>query len=147
MNRKAVGPGTLWLSVAETKRLLDLIKKNKTPNIEMLPPGPALRRGAPDERDRPLWQSEAGLFLRWGLMGPGQRDPVESRAFLELVQRARREPITEGTFISCFGFGYATMEEKLTSFLKKALAATTAIDDLPFAFPSGDPCRPPHPIR
>jgi len=60
-----------------------------------------------------------------------------SRAFLELVRRARREPITEQVFTDCFGFGYAAMEGKLASLLKVVLARPNSIDlDMPSGFPA-----------
>ena len=69
-------------------------------------------------------------------MGPGHVDPAMSRAFLELVRRARREPVTEQVFTECFGFGYAAMEEKLGLFLKAVLAHPTSVDlDMPGSFP------------
>jgi hypothetical protein len=59
-----------------------------------------------------------------------------SRAFLELVRRARTAPITEQVFTDCFGFGYAAMEEKLAAFLQEVLAQPTSVPlDMPSEFP------------
>ncbi len=134
--RRAEGPGTLWVSLDETQELLKRIKKDKKARIVV----PSLRslfaESTPSDQGLPLWRSEAGLFVRWGLMGPGHDDPAMSRAFLALVRRARREPVTEQMFTECFGFGYAAMEEKLGSFLKSALALPTSVDlDMPHDFP------------
>jgi hypothetical protein len=51
-----------------------------------------------------------------------------SRAFRELVRRARSEPVTERMFNDCFGFGYAEMETRLEAYLKDVLAQPTSID-------------------
>jgi len=120
--RQAVGPGTLWVSLDETQRLLQQLRKDKKTRIAIPPLRELFAEAPPAAGSLPLWDSEAGLFVRWGLMGPGHKDPVMSRAFLELVRRARRAPVTEQVFVDCFGFGYAAMEEKLEAFLKTVLA-------------------------
>jgi hypothetical protein len=120
--RQAVGPGTLWISLDETQRLLQQLKKDKKTKIAMPPLCELFAEAPPPAESLALVDSAAGLFVRWGLTGPGHEDPVMSRAFLDLVRRARREPITEQIFTDCFGFGYAVMEEKLEAFLKAVLA-------------------------
>lgn len=130
--RKASGPGTLWISLDNTRQVLNQLKKDKKTKIVMLPLGALFAETPPSAENRALWESEAGLFLRWGLLGPGREDPVMSRAFFEFVRRASREPVTDEMFTDCFGFGYAAMEEKLASFLKAALAQPTSVDlDMP----------------
>ena len=123
---RASGPGTLWISVAETQRLLQELKHNKSARIQMLPLAGLFSEIPPAEANRPLWESEAGLLVRWGLMGPGHDDPALSRGFLEVVRRARQEPVSEALFTACFGFGYAAMEARLESFLKTVLAQSRA---------------------
>jgi hypothetical protein len=137
--RRAEGPGTLWVSLDETQQLLQQLKKDKKTKI-MIPPLRGLFDEAPlSGESRPLWVSEAALFVRWGLMGPGHEDPVMSRAFLEFVRRARREPVTEQIFTDCFGFGYAAMEGKLESFLRAVLAQPNSVDlSFPAYFPEVD---------
>jgi hypothetical protein len=72
-------------------------------------------------------------------MGPGRDDPAMSRAFLELVRRARREPVTGAVFAECFGFGYAAMEGRLETFLRQVLARPTSVDlDMPRHFENPD---------
>jgi hypothetical protein len=129
---RAEGPGTLWVTLDETERLLAMIKKDKKAKLA-IPPLTALFIEPPPEADRlALWESEAGLFVRWGLMGPGRNDPALSRAFLEFVRRARNEPVTERMFSDCFGFGYAAMQERLAAYLKQVLARPTSVDlDMP----------------
>ena len=124
----AQGPGTLWVSLDETQRLLSELKKHKKATIAILPLQKLFAETPVPDGDRALWASEAGLFARWGLMGPGRADPAMSRAFLELVRRARREPANEQVFTECFGFGFAAMEGKLESFLKEVLAQPTSVD-------------------
>jgi len=137
---RADGPGTLWISVDETNRLIRQLKddgeKGTTTPIAMLPLRELFSETPPHAEHVPLWESEAALFVRWGLMGPGSEDPDTAHAFLELVRRARRERVTEQMFTDCFGFGYATMEGKLLDFLKAVLAHPTSVGlDIPSGFP------------
>ncbi|HEY1764275.1 MAG TPA: hypothetical protein VGF85_05080 [Opitutaceae bacterium] len=140
--RRAQGPGTLWVSVDETERLQAVIRKDKKAKVSV-PPMAFLFSEAPGEGERlALWESEAGLFVRWGLVGPGRADPVLFRAFQEFVRRARQEPVTERQFSGCFGFGYQEMEGRLGAFLKQALARPTWVDlDLPLHL-DGPPLAP-----
>jgi hypothetical protein len=127
---EASGPGTLWVSSAETQQLLQQLKRDKATPIPLLPLAEFFAETPPPAKDRALWESEAGLFLRWGLMGPGHEDPAMSQAFLALVSEARQEPVTEKLFTDCFGFGYGVMEDKLEAFLKTALASPTRVRGL-----------------
>jgi hypothetical protein len=74
-----------------------------------------------------LWQSEAALFIRWGLMGPGRSDPVLYKSFRELVRRGRTEPVSEKVFSECFGFGYVAMKAKMDAFLQDVLAKPSSV--------------------
>lgn len=133
--RSAQGPGTLWVSLDETRRLLRLLKKDKKTKIAIPRLGDLFAEGIPPDDTSALWESEAGLFVRWGLMGPGREDAAMSRGFMELVRRARLEPVTERVFTECFGFGYEAMELRLESFLKAALAQPTSVDlEVPHSF-------------
>ncbi len=136
------GPGTLWVSLDETQQLLIRLKNDDTfgsLKIPVLPMGALFAEGPVDKGSRELWESESGLFVRWGLIGPGHDDPALSRAFLELVRRARREPVSERMFTDCFGFGYGVMEDKLASYLKTVLAKPTNVDvAVPVDFPLPD---------
>lgn len=114
--RAAVGPGILWLSEGETRSILNKIKKSRL-LVPMLPPGPLFGEAPPGRADTRAWESEAALFVRWGLLGPGGKDPETARAFLEFARRARREPVTEKMFRECFGFGFAQLEARLQLFL------------------------------
>jgi hypothetical protein len=131
--RRAAGPGTLWVSLKETQRVLKVLAHNPhDPSIEMLPLRLLFSETPPSAERLALWESEAALFVRWGLLGSGWRDPAESRAFLELVRRARQEPVTEKVFTDCFGYGYSVMERKLASYLGKVLAEPAYVDwDMP----------------
>jgi hypothetical protein len=137
---RADGPGTLWVSVDETNRLLKQLKddraSDRTTPIAMLPLGELFSEAQPAPARLPLWESEAALVVRWGLMGPGSDDPVTARGFLELARRARVEPVTEKMFTECLGFGYEAMEARLDSFLRAVLAKPTTVDlDIPAGFP------------
>jgi hypothetical protein len=125
---RAAGPGALWVSTEETSRLLKLLKKDKhDPKVEVAPL--ALLFGPePRQENAALWQSEASLFVRWGLLGPGRDDPVLFKAFQEVVRRSRSEPVTEKVFTECFGFGYGAMKVKLDAYLRAALAKPSSVD-------------------
>jgi hypothetical protein len=138
--RQAKGPGTVWISLDETKRLVERIRadaeKNTTTPIEIMPLREFFNEAPIRNEDIPVWSSQAALLLRWGLMGPGSEDPVLSHAFLELVRRARSEPVTEKVFTDCFGFGYEAMGLKLQEFLRSVLLQPTSVDlDIPDRFP------------
>jgi hypothetical protein len=137
---RAFGPGTLWVSLKETKRLLELFEKEKADKKTefWLPPLERLfTEDAPPAADLILWESEAALFIRWALVGPGRQDPFMAHAFDEFVRRARREPVTEQVFADCFGFRYSDMERKLGAFLRAVLAKPTSVFvKFPDRFPS-----------
>ena len=137
---RADGPGTLWVSVDETNRLLKQLKEDgasdKTTPIAMLPLRELFDEAQPAPARLPLWESEAALLVRWGLMGPGSDDPMTARGFLELAGHARVEPVTEKVFTECMGLGYAAMEARLGSFLRAVLVQPTTVDlDIPAGFP------------
>jgi len=134
--QRAMGAGTLWGSQDETERLLAQLRADKRRKIEILPLGQLFDEAGPTQENRTLWESEAGLFARWGLMGPGHDDPAMSRAFPEFVRRARREPVTEQLFTECFGFGYSVMERRLEKYLKSVLEKPTSVETaMPLKFP------------
>ena len=162
---RAIGPGTLWVSTEVTTRIVAQLEKDGWWAPSNFTPRHQLKSRAPDQDpeyerkilermigfpsleglfaevppsgdNRLLWESVAGLFVRWGLMGPGHEDPAMSHAFLELVQRARREPVTEQVFTGCFGFGFGEMRRKLENFLNEILAKPTSVY---VAFPSSFP--------
>lgn len=134
--QRAAGPGTLWVSLDETQRLLGQLRKDRRTRILIPPLGELFGEAPLSDEGRALLGSEAALFVRWSLMGPGHEDPVLSRAFLEFARRARREPVTEQVFSECFGFGYAAMEERLEKYLKAVLAKPTSVElFMPSRFP------------
>ncbi|HEY1794180.1 MAG TPA: hypothetical protein VGG34_14785 [Opitutaceae bacterium] len=131
---RAAGPGTLWVSEEETARLLKLLGANgHDPGVAAAPLA-FLFESEPRGADAALWESEASLFVRWGLLGPGREDPALSRAFLELVRRARSEPVNEKVFTACFGFGYGAMKARLDPFLRAVLGKPTSV---PWGMPPG----------
>jgi hypothetical protein len=155
---RVLGPGTLWVSLEKTARIVDLLKRvcNEGPHLSSPRMPPTTWNSEPDRligfpplkglfAEAPLsgenlllWESMAGLFVRWGLMGPGHEDPAMSRGFLELVRRARREPVSEKIFADCFGFGYGEMGRRLKIYLAEVLAKpTTVYVKFPRSFPEG----------
>src|SRR5476649_1500829 len=133
---KAAGPGTLWVSTEETKRMLEMLRKNRhDPKVEIAPLDMLFSEAPLRDQNLALWQSESALFARWGLMGPGRSDPAMYHAFQELVRRGRSEPITEAVFAQCFGFGYAAMKVRLDAFLQDVIAKPTSVKwDMPSEF-------------
>jgi len=125
---KAAGPGTLWVSTDETTRLLDMLRENvHDPKVEVPPLGFLFSKMPEGGQDLATWQSEAALFMRWGLLGPGRAEPGLYRSFRELVRRSRSEPVTEKVFSECFGFGYAAMKVRMDAFLQDVLAKPTSV--------------------
>ena len=128
--RTAMGPGSIWVSIDESKRIADGA-------AVAIPPLAALfSEETPAADALPLWESEAALFVRWGLIGPGSEDPATAHALVDLVRRARQEPVTEKVFTECFGCSYAAMEAKLSAYLKEVVNKPITIDlDMPAGFP------------
>jgi hypothetical protein len=124
---RAAGPGTLWVSTEETTRLLKLLKSDKHAAQVEVAPLAMLFGAEPREENAALWRSEASLFVRWGLLGPGRDDPILFKAFRELVRRSRSEPVTEKVFTECFGFGFAAMKGRLDAYLRLALAKPSSV--------------------
>jgi hypothetical protein len=126
--KAAVGPGTIWISLENTEMLLEKLRRNERLVIPMLPLG-ELFAEAPPSRDKALlWESEAALFVRWSLMGPGREDAATFGGFQELVRRARRGPVSEKMFSECLGCGYSSMLGTLETYLEKeALGQPTSV--------------------
>jgi hypothetical protein len=68
-----------------------------------------------------VWQSQAALFVRWGLdeRVPGRRD-----AFLKFVEGCAAHGLTEEFFHDCFGFDFAEGREQLAAYLPAAVQRT-----------------------
>jgi hypothetical protein len=74
--------------------------------------------------DIETWLSEAELFVRWGLT-------TSNRArFLPFVARCSREPLDESLFRSCFGTGFAGVQEQLQEFARSAVRQSAILDGL-----------------
>jgi hypothetical protein len=71
-----------------------------------------------------VWRAQAALFVRWAL------DPAHAPAAESLWAFARQtsqEPVTEATFVACFGFGYADLQDRLSDYLPVAVKQPTRI--------------------
>jgi hypothetical protein len=145
--RRVVGPGTLWLSIGETKRLQEMIAQDKRngrshevkieTKIPLLPLSQLLADPIPTDENRMLWKSEAALFVRWGISGAESTVPRLKDQFVRFVERARREPVTEAMFTECFGVGFAAVEAALDAYLRRVIAQPISFDPgFPTAFPS-----------
>jgi hypothetical protein len=127
---KATGPGTIWVSMEETKKMAEQ-------STFTVPPLGDLFSEIPPKGDAiGPWESEAALLVRWALLGPGKDNVDLANAFRELVRRSRQEPITEKVFRECFGYGYDKMESDLAIFLKSIIGKPMVVDlDMPSNFP------------
>lgn len=115
----AIFRGIRWISTAETKRLG---RNLGTAEVPFIPLQEFFSESPPPPEQRALWESEAGLLVRWGLLGTNGRVSSERRAqFVKFVERQRSEPVTEKMLIECFGYGYAAMERELKAYLRKTL--------------------------
>ena len=114
-------PSAFWISTAETIAVQNEAKEKHrdgkaVPPSRMLPLGDIFSGGLRTDR-ADLWNSEAALFVRWGLYGSGNRQD-----FLDFVDRASREPVTEALFRAHFGLGYAEVRARLDAYLPKAVS-------------------------
>jgi hypothetical protein len=115
----AIFRGIRWISTAETKRLG---RNLRTAEIPFIPLREFFSESSPPPEQEALWESQAGLIVRWGLLGTNRRVDHERRArFVKFVDRQRSEPVTEKMLIECFGQGYAGMEKELKAYLRKTL--------------------------
>jgi len=119
-------PNALWISSAKTlaiRRRAHRAPGDKEGSFrENLLPLDALFRGSePDERHG-LWNSEAALFVRWGLFKSGNRT-----GFLDFVDEATREPITEPLFRKHLGMGYGEALKLLGDYLPDAVGESLEV--------------------
>ncbi len=125
-----------WVSTEETLAVLNWARDKKNEGKEFRPreflPLADLFSGTFPPGKRELWNSEASLFVRWGLFAEGNR-----QAFLDYADRASREPETEELFRREFGFGYDRAQAQLEAYLPRAVEG-------PISVPLAD-TRPPDP--
>jgi tetratricopeptide (TPR) repeat protein len=127
-------PSATWISYSETEAVQNEAKERhkdgKAHRWEMLPLADVFSGSvAADKRD--LGNSEGALFVRWGLYGSGNR-----RGFLDFVDRASREPVTEQLFRRCLGIGYDEALMRLNDYLPKAVSGPISV---PIAVPEKTP--------
>jgi hypothetical protein len=84
------------------------------------------------------WQSQAALFVRWGLDANG--GALRAR-FLKFVEQSAVHGAGAATFLECFGFELAEAEAQLSAYLPRAVRRT-------IHFRPAKPARlPPLPLR
>ena len=110
-----------WVSAEETLALQNEAREKHKDAMhprprEMLPLGELFRDGPPAGK-RELWNCEASLVVRWGLFASPNR-----KAFLDFVDKASREPVTEGLFRRHMGFGYDQVMNLLQAYLPVAVS-------------------------
>jgi hypothetical protein len=130
----AIFRGIRWISTADSRQLKgERSFRNGTAKIPFIPLREFFSESPPPPEQRALWESQAGLLVRWGLLGEIGKVSRERRAkFVKFVERQRSEPVTEQMLIECFGRGYADLEKELKGYLRKTLGAELqfAIDDM-----------------
>ena len=112
-----------WINAART----DALKSDPKKAYPVQPLGPFLSAQMPpavpgqDFEPLKLWQSQAALFVRWGL-------DADKRAYREALwkfaERSAVEGPRESLFQECFGFGFEAAREKLTAYLPAAVRRT-----------------------
>jgi tetratricopeptide (TPR) repeat protein len=132
---EVVLPSALWISTAETLAIQEEAKDKHTREHRRratLPLG-LLFSGAVPANERDLGYSEGALLVRWGLFGSGNR-----QAFLEFVDKASREPVTEDLFRKSFGMGYDEALAQLDAYLPRAVTDPIAVS---FTAPAEKPLK------
>jgi hypothetical protein len=119
----AIFRGIRWISTADSQRLKgERSFRNGTAKIPFIPLREFFSESPPSPEQRALWESQAGLLVRWGLLGESGKVTPERRAkFVKFVERQRSEPVTEQMLIECFGRGYAALEQELKGYLRRTL--------------------------
>jgi hypothetical protein len=118
----AVLPNAFWVSRDETIA----IQKDPRHPHESLPLA-RLFDGSGRVLHPELWDSEAALFVRWGLFAPEADGTAFREAFLRFVDRVTREPVNEQLFRDCFGMGFAEAERRLDQYLPRAVAESITV--------------------
>jgi tetratricopeptide (TPR) repeat protein len=114
-----------WISSAETIAIQNEGSKGPkgrgSSRRTLLPLAKVFNGSVPlDQRE--VWGAEAALFVRWGLYKSGARQP-----FLDFVDQATREPITEPLFKRYLGIGYAEAQKRLSDFLPAAVSESIRV--------------------
>ena len=127
---RATGPGTIWVSLDESKKLAAQATIS-VPSLASL-----FSETPPTADSLAVWESEAALLVRWSLLGPGNDSPVLAQAFRDFVRRSAQEPVTEAMFRQCYGYGFDKMESDLALYLKQVVGKPITIElDMPSGFP------------
>ena len=126
-------PNASWISHDETAALQKAPKRPRS-----LLPLAELFDGSGRDSHGELWDSEAALFVRWGLFYKENDGIGHKEAFLRFVDRATTEPTTEQMFRECFGMGLADAQRRLDLYLARAVTETITV---PIANPSNAPVR------
>jgi len=116
----AVLPSATWLSTAATLGIVHEPKERRkdskgTQQREMLTLSELFAGATPGKKG--LWDSEASLFVRWGLYASGKR-----QAFLDFVDRASREPATEAMLQETMGMSCTEAQHRLSDYLPMAVS-------------------------
>jgi len=130
-------PNARWISSAETIAIQDGAGKEPKDRGSRRHRMPLtlgeVFSGSVPAGQRDAWNSEAALFVRWGLYKSGRR-----QAFLNFVDQATREPVTEQMFQKHLGIGYAEARERLSDFLPAAVNESIRV---PIAAPPDEDLR------
>jgi tetratricopeptide (TPR) repeat protein len=122
-------PNALWSSTTETIAIQNESRERKkngqSVHSQTLLPLGAIFGGHFRAGQEGLWNAESSLLVRWGLFKSRDR-----KAFLDFVDQAALEPITEPLFRRYLGVGYADVERQLREYLPQAVMEPVRV---PFA--------------
>lgn len=124
-NDTLVIPAAIWMSPPETAALDDAFKrsrKKKKPLSypEMIPLAEFFEVSAPPEK-KVLWESEAALLVRWGLLDSSPAGQERRRSFLRFIDDTSTERVTEQLFQKHLALTYREAGQRLKEFLPQAI--------------------------
>ena len=122
---EVVLPNALWTSLTETIAIQNESREKKkkkngsAKHVRTLLPLRDLFGGHVGPGQETLWNAESALLVRWGLFRSGAR-----KGFLDFVEQASKEPVTEELFRQHLGMGYADAERQMGDYLPAAVTET-----------------------
>ncbi|HEY1793909.1 MAG TPA: hypothetical protein VGG34_13410 [Opitutaceae bacterium] len=108
-------PTALWVDSAETA----YVRQHGRPSIGLIPARQFFEDAGPHAA---AWNSQAALFVRWGLFSRAYALGSHTRAFWNFVARATGRPVDEAMFRASFGFGYRELDAQLSGMLPDAVS-------------------------
>lgn len=113
----------VWISREETDRVLRHGIKREVdflPFEEVFSAPPPARDFLDHSWRYRVWQSQAGLFIRWAFE---QHREGRRQQLWNFLERACERPVTERDFSECFGLSYKDMAVRLAAYVPRAANA------------------------